>query len=201
MAGNGRQTSRVSMPTISYELVPLYDYKRGEMNTVSGTILNLKHPEPAMITIYDIAIGLSRQVRWAGQTYHPINVAQHSVLVCALAPKAHKAAALLHDAAEAYLGDVCKPVKHLIGKKFARLEDRLLRAVFERFSLPYGQLELIKPYDLKVMELEHQALYKGNWNNLNALQMEAGLPVGLWSEETAQIEFTKAYERWVLNKR
>ena len=59
----------------------------------------------------DIARGLSLTCRFAGQCQHFYSVAEHSINVMRLVPQEHKLCALLHDAPEAYLGDMSRPLK------------------------------------------------------------------------------------------
>ena len=78
-----------------------------------------------------LAFGLSRQRRYTGLS--PVTVARHSVLVSELVPKEHALVALLHDAQEAIVGDVAKPVKQLLWGTFDTLE-REIRWSFDRYS-------------------------------------------------------------------
>jgi len=112
---------------------------------LSGRRLDLADPSPFDIEPEDIALGLSRQHRWNGQTRgeHGFSVAQHSLLVLEIMRAADPAlerrwqlAALLHDAPEYVLHDLITPLKNLVGDVFRSVEDRLLRAVHLRFALP-----------------------------------------------------------------
>ena len=67
-----------------------------------------------VIALEDIAHGLAYQCRFNGQTKTFYSVAQHCLMVADLVSDELRAAALLHDAAEAYLGDMVKPLKALI---------------------------------------------------------------------------------------
>ncbi|RYF85792.1 MAG: hypothetical protein EOO03_12755, partial [Chitinophagaceae bacterium] len=97
---------------------PVHAYQKGTFNTASGLAIDLNNIHSRDININDIATALSRIPRFGGHTCAFYSVAQHSVLVAALAPDYLKKEALLHDAAEAYLGDVIKPLKHILGKKY-----------------------------------------------------------------------------------
>jgi hypothetical protein len=79
--------------------------------TASGRLVDLAHPDPASICVEDIAHALSHLCRYAGATSEFYSVAQHSVLV-SLHPavQGYELEALLHDAAEAYTGDLTVPM-------------------------------------------------------------------------------------------
>lgn len=53
-----------------------------------------------------IAVGLARRPRWAGQVNGPMCVLAHSLIVANLCPREYTIDGLLHDAAEAILGDI-----------------------------------------------------------------------------------------------
>ncbi|MCI4661119.1 MAG: HD family hydrolase [Neomegalonema sp.] len=119
--------------------------KRAWQRMLSGRVLDLIDPFPLDIEIEDIAHGLSRVARWNGQTIGewPFSVAEHSLLVddicCMLKPKItrqERMIALLHDGPEYVIGDMISPFKAVVGGDYKALESRLLRATFQRFSLP-----------------------------------------------------------------
>ena len=97
------------------------------------------------VELGDIAHGLARVARWNGQTSgdYPFSVAQHSVLVLELFRAANPEAtpiaqlqALLHDAPEYVMGDIISPFKAAMGGNYKDVENRLLSAIYLRFSLP-----------------------------------------------------------------
>jgi hypothetical protein len=93
---------------------PFIDHKGPFIVTVSGRAVHYLYPDPDCITIEDIAHALSRISRWCGHTQSFWSVAAHSLLVCQLLPKPLKLAGILHDAHEAYIGDVPTPLKALL---------------------------------------------------------------------------------------
>ena len=118
---------------------------RAWQRMLSGRRLDLLDPSPVDVELSDIAHGLARVARWNGQTIgdYPFSVAQHSVLVLELfrtaAPDAGPVAqlqALLHDAPEYVMGDIISPFKAAMGGNYKDVENRLLSAIFLRFSLP-----------------------------------------------------------------
>lgn len=81
--------------------------------TCSGGRVHLVAPDHGTISIFDIAEHLARLCRYSGATNIPFSVAQHSLVVAAAMHEAHGALAavygLLHDAHEAYIGDITEP--------------------------------------------------------------------------------------------
>jgi 5'-deoxynucleotidase YfbR-like HD superfamily hydrolase len=112
---------------------------------LSGRRLNLLDPSPLDIEIEDIALGLSRNTRWNGQTKgpHGWSVAQHSDLVVDIVRRLKPGAAArllmaakLHDGPEYVTHDLITPLKAVVGDVFKEVETRLLRAIHIRFGLP-----------------------------------------------------------------
>lgn len=114
------------------------------IQTFTGEKFNPFNPGPDMINIWDIAHALSMKCRYTGHCKHFFSVAQHSVLVSCYTE--NKLAGLLHDASEAYLPDVARPVKPYI-KGFKEIEDNLLAVIFEKFGLDFPMSEEIKIAD------------------------------------------------------
>ncbi|HWM81302.1 MAG TPA: HD family hydrolase [Pseudolabrys sp.] len=118
---------------------------RAWQRMLSGRRLDLLDPSPLDIELEDIAHGLARVARWNGQTegMHIFSVAQHSLLVEAIAQRAWpgldrraQLALLLHDAPEYVIGDMISPFKAVIGGSYKTVERRLLTAIHLRFGLP-----------------------------------------------------------------
>ena len=84
------------------------------------------------MSIEDIAHGLAFQCRFNGQTGTFYSVAQHSLMVMSLVPEELQFAALLHDAAEAYLGDMVKPLKNLF-PECSRIEAHVMSIIGQCF--------------------------------------------------------------------
>ena len=112
--------------------------------TRSGRHPDFLDPHPGEIEIFDIAVALSRECRFSGQTRRAYSVAQHSVLASRIVPEAFAREALLHDATEAYLRDLSRPLKHLV-PEYLRIERRLDRVIRQKFGLP---AEKSDPVDL-----------------------------------------------------
>lgn len=111
-----------------------------------------------MICLTDIAQGLANTCRFGGQMQKFYSVAQHSILVTMLAPPELQKAALLHDAAEAYLGDIIKPLKNMISG-YAEIETAFERVIFKKFGVDFDLLKEIKPYDMRALTIEYEAIH------------------------------------------
>lgn len=107
----------------------------------SGGTVDPWHLQPEDIEIMDIVLALSQQCRFSGHTPGFYSVAEHSVLVAEMMQAETNdpmltLAALLHDAAEAYLGDVARPVRQNVGVWYPTCERRIMRSVAKFFCLP-----------------------------------------------------------------
>lgn len=136
----------------------------------SGVAFDFIDPRPEMVRLDDIVHGLSRTNRWGGNI-EPISysVAQHSLLAasaCKL-PKS-RVYALLHDAAEAYIGDIPTPLKLWIvdaGADIVALEKTILfQAIFPAFGLPKPSSDIyadVHNADQVALATEYRDVVKG----------------------------------------
>lgn len=116
------------------------------MQTRSGRQFYPLDPRPNDIDIGDIAHALAHCCRFGGHVREFYSVAQHSVLVARQCPPDLRLWGLLHDASEAYLGDMVRPLKlHMTEYKTA--EKKVMTAVIQHFGLPAIEPPLVKYYD------------------------------------------------------
>jgi hypothetical protein len=118
----------------------------------SGAWFDFLDPESSDFCIDDIAAGLSNTCRYAGQCTAFYSVAEHSLLVSEVA-RDHAYAALMHDAAEAFIGDITRPLKQLL-PDFKRIEVSVEQAIFKRFGVPRPMPKEVKAADLRVLAAE-----------------------------------------------
>lgn len=132
--------------------------------TASGRFFEFRDPAPQSIHLADIARSLSRICRFTGHTTKFYSVAQHSVLVSECLPRHLQLQGLLHDAAEAYLGDVSSPLKQLL-PEYKTLERRVEAAIADKFGLPLKLDPMVKYIDLRLLVTERRDLMPAALNH------------------------------------
>lgn len=147
-----------------------------DMEVVSGGLLNLVEPRAEDISLADIASALSRLCRFTGHVNAPFySVAQHSCVVADLVAPEHRVHALLHDAHEAYIGDISSPMKaalRALDPNFPRalwmLEQRIINAIYESAGVARpspGVGAIIKQADMIALAIEQRDIMrsKNDW--------------------------------------
>lgn len=130
-------------------------------------VLDPKHEQ---ITFCDIATSLSHIARFNGLTDRHYSVLDHSMNCCLMAehnglPPETQLACLMHDASEAYLGDIPAPYKHLlyfrIGDKYVsyiEIEDRMMKVIAEKLGFPWPKCDIVEAIDQKIGKIEDKQL-------------------------------------------
>ena len=161
------------------------------VETVSGSVVDLLNPREETICIRDIAWSLSRQARHNGATTLPMpyTVADHSIWVAEYlytltADPSIALYGLLHDAHEAYTGDIITPVKNLPGVRDAivKVQTALQRAILSALNLPDRIPELVVYADCTALSIEVLTMmhsYGSHWRlqNLEEIQQQVDEPV------------------------
>jgi len=125
--------------------------------THSGISFNLLEPDGDLVEIEDIAHALSHLCRFTGHTNRFYSVAEHCVRAARHVAPEFRLKALLHDATEAYLGDVSSPLKALL-HEYRLIEFRLDCVIRERYGLPLKQSPEVKQADLAMLAAERESL-------------------------------------------
>lgn len=132
----------------------------GVIVTYTGKLVEPLNPDPETICIEDVAHALANSCRFTGHVRSFYSVAQHSVLVAELLPAPLRLVGLLHDASEAYLSDISRPVKRQpqFGTFYGEAEERLMLAVAERFGFDWPPDELVHLADDVLLRSEQRDL-------------------------------------------
>ena len=174
------------------------------IQTFTGLRFSPLEPDPAAIAIEDIAHGLAHHCRFGGHAASYYSVGQHSCVV-ADAVRARGGDrdtvlhALLHDAAEAYLGDLPHPVKHRsdFGALYRQIEEPLQAAILARFGLTSAPPPLVKEVDRAALAAERAVLMRAAddawWPELDGVEpLEVELVP--WTPPQSKTEFLQRFE-------
>lgn len=175
-------------------LIDGFDKSEPWIQTFSGRRFNPTNPNPDAIVIQDIAHALSMQCRFSGHCHQFYSVAQHSVLVSHVCNFEDALWGLLHDAEEAYLVDMPRPLKRS-GKldAFIEFQHKVQKAVCKRFGLPEKEPASVKRADTVLLATEARDLMSPlhpDWR-----QPTEPLPFKIepWSPQQAQENFLKRF--------
>lgn len=107
------------------------------IQTFTGRMFHVTNPDPFEFNILDIATALSNQCRFNGHVREFYSVAQHCVEVSRLCRADYQLEGLVHDAAEAYIGDVVTPLKHAVEMGgYLSIERRVEKALVDFIGVP-----------------------------------------------------------------
>lgn len=140
-------------------------------------------------SIVDIAYNLSHLNRYTGSAGQ-YSVAQHSVLVARNVREGLRLDALLHDAPEAYLGDVAAPLKAIIGREYRILETKYHNIIDRHYHVQTRHAD-IKVADMRMLatELFNFAPHRDNPVDYEPFDML----IEDWTPERAQEEFLQMF--------
>lgn len=133
---------------------------RGDwMQTNSGRRFYPLDPRPADVDREDIAHALSLLCRYGGHVDRFYSVAEHSILMSNAVEPEHALAALLHDATEAYVVDVPRPLKRVLDG-YREIEQRVWYAIAVRYGLDLTLPGPVKVADNRILLTERAALMR-----------------------------------------
>lgn len=135
----------------------------------SGKYIDINNLKSEDLDVGDICTSLNNIIRFTGhyKDVPPLTVAEHSILCYILAYEAGESeeiqlACLVHDFAEAYIGDVATPVKKAMGKFWYDFADPIEELVEEKF---FGRKfdpevkSIVKMYDLAALDIERRTIW------------------------------------------
>lgn len=161
-------------------------------------------PRPEDFDIETIAHHLAMTCRYNGATRFFYSVAEHSVLVSRHVPRHLAVYGLLHDAAEAVVGDTIHPIKVLPAWKVVRrIEDINFQAICTRFGLEWdAEVEgIVHEVDTRIVTDECRALIPGGAEYLKAKRWEheaLGADIVGYSPERAKVAFLLRWHELVM---
>lgn len=131
------------------------------IRTFTGQMINIESPETRSIKIEDIAHALSNIPRYNGQYYRFLSVAEHSLNVLKkvldINPKAtpkQQLHALLHDASEAYICDLPRPIKNGF-KAYYEYEQNMMDVILGKWGIEEHEYAAeVEEADNRVFEVE-----------------------------------------------
>jgi len=159
--------------------------------TYTGKHFDFRDIDPDVVCIQDIAHALGKLCRFNGHCARFHSVAEHSIAVCDLLPIEFKLEGLLHDAAEAYIGDCVQPLKMLLGD-YRAIEQGVNWAIRTRFGLPSKMSPEVKHADLRVLATERMKLIPDDptpWAILEGIAPAESLLVGVLNPDEAAARF------------
>jgi hypothetical protein len=127
------------------------------IQTWTGLQFRPLQPAPGTIDIRDIAHSLSLLCRFNGHCHRFYSVAEHSVRLSRIVPPEHALWGLLHDAAEAYISDLPRPVKRQV-PAFVAFEDQLLATIMARFGQGWPMPSEVREADDRMLATEQRDL-------------------------------------------
>jgi hypothetical protein len=179
---------------------PGTEYKAAEfIETYTGRAFYPLHPDPSAISIIDIARGLSLQCRYGGQISDFYSVAEHSVLLAVYAEEVlHATVAeclqvLIHDAPEAYMTDIPRPVKQYM-PEYREWDHGINDCIREWLDLsdikPPTWLDTI---DGRIIVDERAQLKSDSGLEWGHNMPPLGIEMQKWQPRRAEIEFLMRY--------
>ena len=181
----------------------------------SGTVFDLVTPVAEQVNLMDIAHHLAHICRFGGGTPSFYSVAEHSIQVLKYVERKTlnpniRLAALLHDAHEAYVGDIVTPVKEMLGHRYIALRDALDEVIATKFGLRMADFHsrVVREGDQAMLAVEAHYMmssagegehWGGRLMELSAFDLALNRPRGMNSGK-AKAEFIGQYNKVIASK-
>jgi hypothetical protein len=177
--------------TKQYERIP------SAIHTFTGRMVDPLDLKPGDLCVEDIAHALANQCRFSGHVRTFYSVAQHCVIASRIVAKGFEYDALMHDAAEAYLQDMAKPLKNhpKLGQAYRGAEQRIERTIGEVFGVRFPFPPEVKEADLDMLVTEARDLMHGTsgWSGSYRDRPPLALTITGWSPKRAEEKFLARY--------
>ena len=188
-------------PPFAVASAPAFGCNGNTIRTRSGGWFDYANPQQDQFTLEDIAGGLSKVCRYGGQCSSFYSVAEHS-FHCACAAEDLKLCAsaqlavLMHDAAEAFIGDMPKPLKIML-PDFSALEEKIEGIIAGKFGIDFdGNYRVIRQIDREMLICEKKQLFTNDtpWRG-EAGTRELKIMVECWTPAKAEVFFMRRANR------
>ena len=166
------------------------------IETYTGKKFHILHPQLSEICIEDIAHALALQCRWTGHCKFHYSIAQHSYLASYVHPELCPFEKLMHDASEAYIADINRPLKHFtkLGSVYLPIEETVQQAICAKFGLPLEQSPDVKVADNLMLYAEKRDIMgKLQWTHAWGDAEAAKQKIVQWSQRKAEKQFLKRF--------
>lgn len=181
--------------------VPVVKDNGDWVQTLTGKAFDVFDPLEYDIDILDIAHSLSRICRFNGHCHTYYSVAEHSVLVSYFVSPKNALWGLLHDAPEAYIGDIVRPIKRRLDREtnglLTRIEDNLMAVIAKKFGLEGTTIpDEVKEIDAGILGKERECLMNPSeqpWSYSPTL-MEYPLYPPCYTRRSSKVAFLRRLE-------
>ncbi len=166
--------------------------------TYTGKTIDPFNVKPSDICIEDIAHGLSLLCRYGGQCNRFYSVAEHCIIMATYRGfRKHPLALLLHDAAEAYIGDIIRPIKREL-PQFKQFENNFMFAVAVKFGLEPSIFTTVKKPDNIMLATEAHWIMSDKFFNgrtdVARDMVDTAIPFTFFTPELAEKKFLQIYK-------
>lgn len=174
------------------------DWGRGDwMQTYTGRPFYALQPRLDDIVIEDIAHALAMLCRYGGHCHRFYSVAEHSVLMSRAVTPDNALWALLHDATEAYMGDLIRPLKRAL-PAYEDAEWHLMDLICTRFDLDTECPPEVKAADTRIL-LDERAVLLGpspqRWGEYIETSQSLGVTITGWTPAQAEAEYLHRFHQ------
>lgn len=165
----------------------------------SGCYFDLADPRPDHFHLTDIAVGLSHICRFGGQCGAFYSVAEHSVWCVEAATELagrdldsfERRSVLLHDAAEAFIGDMVKPLKVMM-PEYKEVERRIEAVIAKKYGCDFS-LPIVKEADMAMLIHERNSLWRKadgvKWTGEDQVKRLNTVLIHQWEPTVACLQF------------
>ena len=164
--------------------------------TYTGKKFDYNNVRPEDIDIRDIAHGLSNLCRYFGQCRRFYSVAEHCVkLSLAEGMPGDPKARLLHDAVEAYIGDVARPLKILL-PEYQKIEARIQDVIQEKYDVDFstvkkGDTEILAAEATTIMPKQFFIIHNEDNDYQLHFNIVPGVEIECWPPLSAELMFKR----------